>query len=135
MPMLYVIQHGFNDVGITSPQDIIYCITSVAQIIDHGLPFVFTNGHAVDGLSVLYDQTHSADIAHIIDMNAINAKYWKDEKDLDLKRRKEAEFLVENDIPVSAILGYAVYNQASKDNLIKLGTEENKIIVKQDYYF
>lgn len=135
MPMLYVIQHGFNGVSSTLPENIIYCITSVEQIIKHGLKFVFTNGHAVDGLSTLYDHTHATDIDELIDIKAINAKYWNDEKDLDLKRRKEAEFLVENDIPTDAILGYAVYNKASKDRLAKLGIEEKTIIVKEVYYF
>lgn len=135
MPMLYVIQHGFNGVSSTLPENIIYCITSVEQIIRHDLKFVFTNGHAVDGLSTLYNHTYAKDIDELIDIKAINAKYWNDEKDLDLKRRKEAEFLVENDIPAAAILGYAVYNKASKDRLARLGIEEKTIIVKEVYYF
>ncbi len=104
-------------------------------MIKHNLQFIFTDGHAVDGLSLPYDQSHIAAIENIIDIDAIKAKYWKDDKDLDLKRKKEAEFLVEDDVPIAAILGYAVYNQASKEKLIELGVEEKKIIVRQEYYF
>lgn len=71
----------------------------------------------------------------IIDIKAINTKYWKDENDLDLKRRKEAEFLVKNDIPRSAILGFAIFNEAAKIKLIALGIEEKQIVVKPAYYF
>ncbi len=41
MPMLYVIQKGFNGVTITPAEEIVYCITSVQNIIDRDLNFVF----------------------------------------------------------------------------------------------
>ncbi len=71
----------------------------------------------------------------IIDIKAINTKYWKDENDLDLKRRKDDELLVKNDIPRSAILGFAVSNEAAKIKLIALGIQEKQIVVKPAYYF
>src|SRR5690606_35780976 len=48
MPMLYVIQHGYNGVQVTNPADIVYCLSRVSLIIEHGLPFMFTDGHAID---------------------------------------------------------------------------------------
>ncbi len=46
---------------------------------------------------------------------AISSKYWKDENDLDLKRRKEAEFLVSGDLPVNAIEGFVVYTETTAE--------------------
>jgi hypothetical protein len=135
MPMLYVIQKGFNGVNATPPVNIVYCILTVQQIIDHQLPFVFTNGHAIDGLTEYFDASGIEQLDHIIDKNAIAAKYWKDENDLDLKRRKEAEFLVAKDIPPTAIVGWVVYNQQAKDTLLEAGIADSKIIVKPEYYF
>ncbi|MDI9319570.1 MAG: DUF4433 domain-containing protein [Phycisphaerales bacterium] len=117
-PMLYVVQNGFNMVAPTPAENIVYCITSVQKIIDLQLEFVFTDGHAVDGFS---SQFTIADIQHIdtiLDKNAINAKYWRDENDLDRKRRKEAEFLVLGDIAKAAILGFItmdIYKQGLGD--------------------
>lgn len=91
-PMLYVVQNGFNAVKATPAENIVYCVTSVARIIYHNLDFVFTNGHAVDGFSRFYFPDDIQNIEAILDKNAIGSKYWKDESDLDLKRRKEAEF-------------------------------------------
>lgn len=135
MPMLFVIQKGFNNVKKTRSEDIIYCITSVKQIIDHKLDFIFSDGHGVDELTDFFESERINDILEILDEKAIEAKYWKDENDLDLKRRKEAEFLINNDIPVSAILGYAVYNAETKQKLTTLGIEEKNIVVKPNYYF
>ena len=104
-PMLYVVQNGFNLVAPTSAENIVYCVSSVQKIIDLQLDFVFTDGHAVDGFSSQYTVPDIQNIDTILDKNAINAKYWKDENDLDKKRRKEAEFLVLGDISLHAILG------------------------------
>ena len=135
MPMLYVIQKGYNGVKVTPLANIVYCISSVQQIIDNNLPFILTNGHAVDGLTEFFNESDISQIDNIIDLKAIQAKYWREANDLDLKRRKEAEFLIESDLPSSAILGWAVYNEEAKTKLEKMGIDATKIVVKPTYYF
>lgn len=134
-PMLYVVQKGFNMVKPTLPQQIVYCVTSVKQIVDSGLDFVFTNGHAVDGFTLQYGRDDVNNIKELIDWNAVKAKYWRDENDLDLKRRKEAEFLVSGDIPLELIKGYVVYDQPAKDTLVEYGVDEDNIKVIPEFYF
>ena len=65
----------------------------------------------------------------------MRAKYWLDENDLDLKRRKEAEFLVLGDIATEAILGFVVYNQNAQNRMIGFGADVSKVLIKPDYYF
>jgi len=89
-PMLYVVQNGFNMVTPTPAEKIVYCITSVQKILDLQLDFVFTDGHAVDSFTTLYVANEINNIENIIDWNAIRAKYWRDDKDLDLKRKKRS---------------------------------------------
>ncbi|MDI9881304.1 type II toxin-antitoxin system toxin DNA ADP-ribosyl transferase DarT [Flectobacillus longus] len=134
-PMLYVIQNGFNMVAPISPEKIIYCVSSIQKILDKNLEFVFTDGHAVDRFSTQYTIADIQNIDNILDRNALKAKYWKDEDDLDKKRRKEAEFLVLGDVPNNAILGYLTYNENAKNILINLGINTNKVHVKTEYYF
>lgn len=112
-PMLFVIQRGFNLVKTTLPNDIVYCVSTVQRILDTDLPFIFTDGHAIDSLSSQYDHHDIQYIDQLIDKKAIEAKYWKDDNDLDLKRRKEAEFLVLGDIPLETIkaLRYEIYGK------------------------
>jgi len=135
MPMLYVIQKGYNSVPIIPAKDIVYCISSVQKMIDHHLPFVFTDGHAVSELSTFYELKDLSNIDNILDKKAIDATYWHKDDDLDLKRRKEAEFLVETDIPTTAIIGWVVYNEEVKKRLLSMGISEKRIFVKTACYF
>lgn len=133
--MLYVIQKGFNQVKPTPAENIVYCVSTVQEIIDSHLNFVFTDGHAVDSFSSLYTINDIANIDNILDIAAINSKFWKDGNDLDKKRRKEAEFLVLGDIPKQAIIGYIVFNKKAKNRLIESGVTINTVHVKPNYYF
>jgi len=134
-PMLYVVQKGFNMVASIPPEKIIYCVSSVQKIIDLKLDFVFTDGHAVDRLSMQYAINDIQNIDTIIDKNSIVSKYWIDENDLDRKRKKEAEFLVLGDIAQSAILGYISYNEKAKNSLIDFGIDTASVYSKSQYYF
>lgn len=134
-PMLYVVQNGFNMVAPTPPENIVYCVSSVQRIIDLNLDFVFTNGHAVDKFSTQYSIDDILNIDAVLDKKAIGAKYWRDDNDLDLKRRKEAEFLVLGDIALNAVLGYLVYNQNAKDRLLNFGIDNKNVHVKSNFYF
>jgi hypothetical protein len=135
MPMLYVIQKGKNGVSVTQPVNIVYCITSVEQILKHHLDFVFTDGHAVNGLTGFYSPSAIDHIETIIDWEAVKRHYWIDENDNDVKRRREAEFLVLQDIPVSAIIGYFIYNDEAKERMLKFGIAEKQLEIRPNYYF
>ena len=91
-PMLFVIQKGFNMVSSTPADQIVYCVISIQKVLDLGNEFVFTDGHAVDKFSTQYYAQNIAGITSLLDWNAIRSKYWKDDNDLDKKRKKEAEF-------------------------------------------
>jgi ssDNA thymidine ADP-ribosyltransferase, DarT len=133
MPMLYVVQNGFNGVTATNPENIVYCISSVQKVIDLNLDCVFTNGHAVNALSSFYDISQAPQIETLLDFAAIRAIWWNE--DLDIKRRKEAEFLIKNDVPSEAIIGYVVYNESAQKRLIDLGIAAEKIVIKPNCYF
>lgn len=134
-PMLYVMQNGFNMVSPVPAEDIVYCVCSVQNILDLNLDFIFTDGHAVDRFSNQYSTSDIENIDKIIDRSAINTKYWKEEKDLDLKRRKEAEFLVLGDIPPEFILEYVTYNESAKQKILSVGGKDSIIHIKEEYYF
>ena len=119
----------------TPAENIVYCITSVQKIIEQKLDFVFTDGHAVDSFTTQYKPVDIMNLDNIIDRTAVMAKYWQDENDLDLKRRKEAEFLVYRDIAIEGILGFVVYNQKAQERMIGFGTNANKVKIESTFYF
>lgn len=134
-PMLYVLQNGFNMVAPTSAENIVYCVTSVQKIIEQQLDFVFTDGHAVDGFTTQYSAEDIQRIDRIIDWTAVSAKYWRSDTDLDLKRRKEAEFLVLGDLVADAILRFLVSNENAKKRVIAFGVDVAKVLIKPEFYF
>ncbi|MGB3453759.1 MAG: DUF4433 domain-containing protein [Moheibacter sp.] len=135
MPMLYVVQKGYNGVTVQNPENIVYCITNIEKIIQSRLPFLFTNGHAVSKLSKFFGKNEVNLLDEIIDFDAIKKTFWNDEEDLDLKRRKEAEFLVEGDIPLDVISGWVVYNEKAKGRLLNFGIQDKLIAVRENFYF
>jgi hypothetical protein len=134
-PMLYVIQNGYNMVAPTPAENIVYCVTSVKKIIELQLDFVFTNGHAVNGFTSQYSHTDIPNIDEIIDWKAVKEKFWMNDTDLDLKRRKEAEFLVLGDIDPSGILGFVVYNKNAQTRMVDFGVNELNVPIKPHFYF
>lgn len=137
MPMLYVIQHGGNFVEkARKAEEIVYIAVSLKQIIEQGLSFYFSDGHATDSLTTFYDITSVSKLPSIIDWNAVKSTYWSgDGIETDLKRRKQAEFLVKEDIPIKCIIGFGCFNDSAKSKLISMGIEESTIkIIPQAYY-
>ena len=134
MPMLYVMQIGGNYVErATPPQNIVYVVCNVSEIILSEIGFYFSDGHATDNLSLFYDKSKVQELPDIVDKNAITAKFWND--NLDIKRKKQAEFLVADDIPATLLTGFVCYNETAKQRLIEMGVEEEKIKIRpQDYY-
>lgn len=136
MPMLYVIQNGGNFViESTSASKIIYMVCSVSRIIEHHKNYYFSDGHATDNLTSFYDDTRINDLNEIIDWNAIKALYWGGQDNLNLKRKKQAEFLVSGDVAPNLIMGFGCYNDTAKDKLIDFGIQESKIKVISNAYY
>ena len=133
--MLYVIQKGYNNITQYPPQDIVYCVVKLSTIIDTNVACVFTDGHALNRFTKQYPQIALKKIDQIINYEDVYASTWIDESDMDKKRRKEAELLIDQDLPVEYIAGYVVYNQEAKDMLIAKGIDALKIVVKPSFYF
>mgnify|MGYP003873690449 CR=1 FL=1 len=135
-PMLYVIQKGYNGVQMQRSHNIIYLVTSVQQIIDMQIPFVYSDGHATNSLTSFFNLANIANIENDLDFGAIKAKHWQNHpNDLDLKRRKESEFLIEFDLPFDCIQGILVDGEYAKRQLINLGVNRNMIHLKPEYYY
>ena len=109
MPMLYVVQHGGNYVPHpTKARDIVYVVVSIDKILKDGnISFFFSDGHATDYLTKFYTKDDIQQISEILDRKAILARQWSGENiDRDIKRRKQAEFLVKAERTKSFLDGF-----------------------------
>lgn len=132
MPMLYVIQHGYNSVPQKQPSEIVYIITTIERILQAKLNFLFTDGHAVSEISRILTPDKISELEQYLDFQAIKSLHWN--LDPDFKRRKQAEFLVDGDISFETIAGFGVYDQETALELEALPVNK-PIVVKPDWYF
>lgn len=136
MPMLYVIQNGGNFVEQATPaSEIIYIACSVKKIVDLGKSFYFSDGHATDNFTTFYDKSKVLDLPNLLNWDAIKTSYWGGHENLNLKRQKQAEFLIASDVPYEVIIGFGCYNDLTKNRLIGLGIEESMIRVIPNAYY
>jgi len=136
MPMLYVMQNGGNFVEkATPPQNIIYIACSLEQVLKIDCAVFYSDGHATDNMSTFFDRSRIAELPTVIDWPAVKASYWAGQENLNVKRKKQAEFLVGADVPANCIAGFGCYNENAKQKLIAIGVEEKTIKLIPNAYF
>lgn len=136
MPMLYVIQHGGNFVEqARNPQDIVYLAIPIRAILQGNYTFYFSNGHATDSLTEFFSKDNISQLPELIDWEAVTAHYWNLDEDIDLKRRKQAEFLIREDIVPQDSVRYVCYNEEALYQLMQYGiVRQNIKVCPQAYY-
>lgn len=136
MPMLYVVQNGGNFVEQpTKAESIIYLACHLSQIVASDLTYYFCDGHATDNFTTFYDKKLVKELTTLIDWNAIKAQYWGGNENLNLKRKKQAEFLVAEDLPPDYIANFGCYSEVAKNKLVDMGIADSKIKVIKNCYF
>lgn len=122
-PMLFTISKG-NVAGYEEGQEpVVYLVTTVAKVVEAGIPFVFTDGHAAMELSDFY-----ADPARLdqVDWPLMKERYWNDtEQDMDRKRRRQAEFLVHGICPWELFLGIVTMTEPTQARVEAILNQEN----------
>jgi hypothetical protein len=125
---------GYNE----GQSSIIYLVSTIARVDAAGRPWVFSDGHGLAALTSWYDDPA---MLGEVDWALVGERYWADNpQDNDRKRRKQAEFLVWEHLPWSAVEGIAVLNAAAKAQAEAalaahpLGTN-TKVLVKPDWYY
>jgi len=135
-PMLYAIQKGFNEVTKRNPQDIIYLVTTFENVTENECQYVFTDGHGYHSMSQFFNEEEGL---KEVDWDIVNLIHWNDtEDDPDRKRRKQAEFLVFNEMPITALVAVVVYNETTKNEILPKFTEHDfscNLIVKPNLYY
>ncbi len=104
--MLYNIVTGYNVAKVTREEIVIF-VSSLHHVAGLGLPLVFTNQHAYPVMANYY-----TDLAQLdqVDWPLLQSKNFKhDPDDPAKKERYQAEALVWQQLPTSALLGVGCY--------------------------
>lgn len=134
-PMLYAIHGGYVPGHDGGQEPVVHLVMRAEEIAAPGT-FVVTNGHAATPLTTQFDTMDALDE---IDWNIMRTKYWRDtDDDGDRKRRRQAEFLVHQQVPFSAVRIIGVRSEAIADaaqQAIAAMTAPPRVIVRPSWYY
>lgn len=134
-PMVYNILTGWGGVERTSPEKLVYLVSSLPNLQRDGVRFVFTDRHAYLQLAKFYS---ALDDLSNVDFALLRRKdFRRDPEDPDKLERYQAEALVHRRLGVESLLGIACYRAEERDmiaaEIAKRGL--NILVVDRPYWF
>lgn len=135
-PMLLNIVTG-RGVPIQRKEDIVVLVSSLPEVQRHGIPFIFTNRHAY--LVDAEFSQHVEDLAEFVPWNLLQTKnFQRDPENPEKTERYQAEALIYNHLPVSALLGIATYTDevsAVVEAQIAAQDLQLKVVTRPNWFF
>lgn len=124
----------------SSQADIVYLVSRVQHLQQLGIPFVFTAGHAYDILTTDADYyTDPADLASLSWADIYAKPMWTPTiQNPHRQRHKQAELLVPTFVPVSALVGIAVFNEHIRTQVEQMVCQADlalPVAVVKDWYY
>jgi ssDNA thymidine ADP-ribosyltransferase DarT-like protein len=121
-PMLLAIHGGNVPNCLHRQQDIVHLVGRAEDVVAAGLPFVFSNYHAVLDFAEFFAELASLDRIDwplFFESPKLGGycQYWQSRPEPRYMLRKEtrqAEFLIHQSVPISLIRGVVVYNAAAE---------------------
>ena len=134
--MLYKISKGEVPTYRHRQQDLIYLVTDVAHVIASGRPWVYSDGNCANRFTEYHEEVSSLPTA--VDWTVMNDRMWNDTaEEPDRMRRRMAEFLVHDHLPLMALIGVATRNEPTSQAAQNiLGTNfQRPVVVMSDWYY
>lgn len=134
--MLKNIHSGRGGVKQRSNDEIVILVSSIHKVNSAGLDFLFTDSHAYYQWASFYKDIKDLDQ---IDWPLLQSRDFKRDADDPAKfERYQAEALIHNTCPVSALLGVICYNDATQQtvqNLLQSKNLDLPVHVRPGWYF
>lgn len=136
-PMLFSIKCGNVD-GVSSDQRrLVYLVSSTEAIYSAGLPCVFSDGNAATMITTFRDDP--ADLRTEVDWQLMKERIWRNTpEDPDRVRRRMAEFLVHETVPLQLIGQVAVLSGPARRYVAALAAEQRckaAVVIRSSWYF
>ena len=113
--MMYKIKTGHGGITKRANKDIVIFVSSIHRLRELGVPFLFTNQHAYPVDTDFYSDI--ADLKHIAWTQLQNRDFKTDDANPGKQLRYQAEALVHEHVPLSALLAIVCYNDEVKLNI------------------
>ena len=136
-PMLFSIKCG-NVLGVSPEQHrLIYLVSSTEAIYAASLPCAFSDGNAATAITTFGDDP--AALATHIDWALIKERIWRNTPDdPDRVRRRMAEFLVHDAVPLELFAEFGVLNGKVRDDVELLAEANDRHVtvrIRSGWYF
>jgi hypothetical protein len=136
-PMLFSIKCG-NVPGVSSNQRrLVYLVSSTQAVYAAGLDCVITDGNAAVYITKFSEQ--EADLATMVDWPLMNERIWRNtDEDPDRVRRRMAEFLVHQALPLGLVSEIGVTDTHVQAYVAELAANMGRdvgIAIRQSWYF
>jgi hypothetical protein len=136
-PMLFAIHRGQVPVYNKGQRDIIHLVSTVEAVLQSGVPFAFTDGHADIAYSQFFDNLDA--LAQHVDWSLMRERYWNNTaQDGDRKRRRQAEFLIYQHVPWALIQQIGVIDrqrQQQVEALIAQLAHCPQVLIQRNWYY
>jgi len=121
-PMLLNIVTGYRGVPLQPRAAIVMLVASLSTLARRGVPFVFTDGHALPVTAY-----YSSDLKDLdrIDWDLLNSRdFRRDPEDPGKFERYQAEALVHHHLPLDALTGLGCYDDDVRRRIEAMAREE-----------
>lgn len=109
-PMLYAIFKGYVP-NAPGQSQIVYLVTTVGQVLERGLPCVFTDRHPLSPSVRFYNNPDL--LPQVIRWDIMRSEYWHDTWEIpNRKSLRQAEFLVHDYLPWECVVMIGVYDSS-----------------------
>ena len=136
-PMLYKLAKGGVPTYAGGQDPLIYLVSTVGTVTDAGLRWLFSDGNCAATVTQVFDDCGLLD--SVVDWQLMAATMWKNTADdPDRMRRRMAEFLVYESVPLSCVAEIAVRTQGMKEQvaaLLAATTVRLPVRVRPNWYF
>lgn len=127
--MLYAVDRGHDDYG-GGQSDVVHLVSRVSTAVGLSRPWAFTDRHAE-----LAHALHFDDLAQLGEVlwETMGVKYWQ-----DVKEERQAEFLVHNFFPWTAVEGIGVMRSSTQikvEAAIAAGGHQPPVRVRSGWYY
>tara|TARA_Y100001933_G_C18994021_1_gene561747 strand:+ start:410 stop:1060 length:651 start_codon:yes stop_codon:yes gene_type:complete len=135
-PMMYNIYTGRGGVARMPNADIVILVSSLRQVAELDLPFVFTDRHAY---TMTANYFNDLDGLSEIDWPLLQQRnFQRDPNDPEAFERYQAEALIHQHMPVRAIGGAICYTEGVQAELQQVATAAGidfNVFCRKDWYF
>lgn len=116
-PMMYNIYTGRGGIPCVANSDILILVSSIPRLEEQGIQYIFTDRHAYTVTANFYN---SRQFLTEVDWEILQRRnFSRDPNDPEKVERYQAEALVPQFLPISALLGVVCYNDVVKEEVLE----------------